>query len=75
MICAYELSHRAAYEILYDVRIELGEKMTRLPLGYFNERNTGELETIMNENVERLEVQRIMEKATFELSVICIVEG
>lgn len=55
LIYAYDLSHRAAYEILYDVRLELGERMTRLPLGYFNERNTGELETIMNENVERLE--------------------
>ena len=29
--------------------------MTQLPLGYFNKKNTGELETIMNENVERLE--------------------
>lgn len=55
LIYAYDLSHRAAYEILYDVRLELGERMTRLPLGYFDERNTGELETIMNENVERLE--------------------
>jgi len=55
LIYAYDLSHRAAYEILYDVRIELGERMTRLPLGYYTERNTGELETIMNENVERLE--------------------
>jgi ABC-type multidrug transport system fused ATPase/permease subunit len=55
LLYAYDLSHRAAYEILYDVRLELGERMTRLPLGYFNDRNTGELETIMNENVERLE--------------------
>ena len=55
LIYAYDLSHRAAYEILYEVRLELGERMTRLPLGYFDERNTGELETIMNENVERLE--------------------
>jgi len=55
LIYAYDLSHRAAYEILYDVRLELGERMTRLPLGYFNDRNTGELETVINENVERLE--------------------
>jgi len=55
LIYAYDFSHRAAYEILYDVRLELGERMTRLPLGYFDERNTGEIETIMNENVERLE--------------------
>jgi len=55
LLYAYDLSHRAAYEVLYDVRLELGERITRLPLGYFNERNTGEIETIMNENVERLE--------------------
>ncbi len=55
LIYAYDISHRAAYEILYDVRIELGEKMVQLPLGYFNEKNTGEMGTIMNENVERLE--------------------
>lgn len=55
LIYAYDLSHRAAYEILYDVRIELGERMVQLPLGYFNKRNTGEMETIMNENVEKLE--------------------
>jgi len=56
LIYAYDLSHRAAYEILYEIRLELGEKMTRLPLGYFNEKNTGEMETIMNENVECLEL-------------------
>ena len=55
LIYSYDLSHRAAYEILYETRINLGERMTQLPLGYFNEKNTGELETIMNENVERLE--------------------
>ena len=55
LIYSYDLSHRAAYEILYETRIKLGERMTQLPLGYFNEKNTGELETIMNENVERLE--------------------
>ncbi|KAF5034405.1 putative multidrug export ATP-binding/permease protein [anaerobic digester metagenome] len=55
LILAYDLSHRAAYEIIYEVRLELGRKMTRLPLGYYEEIKTGELETIMNENAERLE--------------------
>lgn len=55
LILAYDLSHRAAYEIIYEVRLELGRKMTRLSLGYFQEMKTGELETILNENSERLE--------------------
>lgn len=55
LVSAYNISHVAAYEILADIRIELGKKLFRLPLGYFNERNTGELKTVMNENVELLE--------------------
>lgn len=55
LIFAYDLSHRAAYEIIYEVRLELGRKMTSLSLGYFQDMKTGELETIMNENAERLE--------------------
>jgi len=35
--------------------MEIGEKLIQLSLGYFNEKNTGELKTIMNENVEHLE--------------------
>jgi len=55
LIYAYNTSHMAAYEILYDIRIQLGKKLSRLPLGFFNETNTGELKTVMNENVELLE--------------------
>lgn len=55
LIYAYNISHVAAYQILCSVRIELGKKLSKLPLGFFNEKNTGELKTIMNENVEMLE--------------------
>lgn len=55
LMYAYHISHKTAYEILYDVRMEIGEKLTKLSLGYFNEKNTGEIKTIMNENVEHLE--------------------
>lgn len=55
LIYAYNLSHVAAYQILYTVRIELGKKLSKLPLGFFNEKNTGELKTVINENVELLE--------------------
>jgi len=54
LIYAYNLSHVAAYQILYTVRIELGKKLSKLPLGFFNKRSTGELKTVINENVELL---------------------
>ncbi len=50
------LSHLAAYSILYDLRIKLAKKLGTLPLGYFNEKNTGTTKTAMNEHVENIEV-------------------
>ena len=50
------LSHIAAYSILYDLRIELAQKLGTLPLGYFNEKNTGNIKTAMNEHVENIEL-------------------
>ncbi len=55
LIYAYDLSHRAAYEILYEVRLRLAERMIQAPLGFYTGKNTGELETVVNEHVERLE--------------------
>ena len=50
------LSHIAAYAILYDLRIKLAQKLGTLPLGYFNEKNTGNIKTAMNEHVENIEL-------------------
>ncbi len=50
------LSHLAAYSILYDLRIKLGKKLGALSLGYFNQRNTGNINTAMNENMEQIEL-------------------
>ncbi|MGP8329370.1 MAG: ABC transporter ATP-binding protein [Methanosarcinaceae archaeon] len=49
-------SHIAAYSILYDLRIKLAQKLGTLPLGYFNEKNTGNIKTAMNEHVENIEL-------------------
>lgn len=49
------LSHIAAYDILYDLRIALAEHLGRLHLGYFNGHTTGELKKIIHEDVEKLE--------------------
>ncbi len=50
------LSHIAAYSILYDLRIKLAQKLGTLPLGYFSEKNTGNIKTAMNEHVENIEL-------------------
>jgi len=50
------LSHIAAYNILYDLRLKLSQKFGSLPLGYFNSRSTGMLKKVMNEDVEHLEL-------------------
>ncbi|MGK7925118.1 MAG: ABC transporter transmembrane domain-containing protein, partial [Spirulina sp.] len=49
------ISHQIAYNILYDIRVKLAEKLGRLPLGYLNRNSTGTLKKIVNEDVEYLE--------------------
>jgi len=50
------LSHIAAFNILYEIRMQLAQKMVRLPLGFFNRRASGELKKIMSDDVERIEL-------------------
>lgn len=49
------LSHISAYNILYDLRIKIAEKLGTLPLGYFNKNNTGRIKKVMIEDVENIE--------------------
>ena len=50
------LSHIAAFNILYEIRMQLAQKMARLPLGFFTHRASGELKKIMSDDVERIEL-------------------
>ena len=50
------LSHIAAFNILYEIRMQLAQKMVRLPLGVFSRRAPGELKKIMSDDVERIEL-------------------
>jgi ATP-binding cassette subfamily B protein len=50
------LSHISAFNILYDLRIKIAEKLGTLPLGYFNKKNTGQIKKVMSEDVERMEI-------------------
>lgn len=50
------LAHITAYNVLYDLRLQLAEKLGSLSLGYFNSHSTGELKKVMNEDIEHLEL-------------------
>lgn len=47
-----DFAHQAAFDILYDIRIALAEKLTKLPLGYFDTHDTEKIKVTMNEDVE-----------------------
>ena len=49
------LSHQAAYRILRNLRLQLAGKLTRLPLGYVLERDSGVIKKTMDNDVEELE--------------------
>ncbi len=49
------LSHKAAYNILYNIRLKLAEKLIRLPLGYVLEKDSGVIKKVMENDVEELE--------------------
>jgi len=50
------LSHIAAFNILYELRIALSRKLARLPLGYFTRRASGDIKKVLVEDVERIEL-------------------
>ena len=50
------LSHKGAYNALFRVRCMIIEKLAKVPLGYISERSTGEIKTLLNENIEKLEL-------------------
>ena len=50
------LSHKGAYNALFKVRCMIIEHLAKVPLGYVNERSTGEIKTVLNEDIEKLEL-------------------
>lgn len=49
------LSHRAAYNILYELRVQLMEKLSRLPSGYFTDTTQGAMKKVVQDDVEKIE--------------------
>lgn len=50
------LSHVAAFNILYEIRVKVAEKLTRLSMGFFTRTTSGEIKKVMSEDVERIEL-------------------
>ena len=48
-------SHISAFNILYKIRIDLIEHMSKLNMGFFKKNMTGKLKKIISEDVEKLE--------------------
>ncbi len=50
------LSHIAAFDILYELRVKLSNKLAKLPLGFFSNKSSGHIKKVMGEDVERIEL-------------------
>jgi len=53
---AMMLSHIAAFNILYLIRINIAEKLPRLSMGFFSRKSSGEIKKVAGEDVERIEL-------------------
>ncbi len=50
------LSHIAAFDILYEFRVKLSNKLAKLPLGFFSDKTSGSIKKVMSDDVERIEL-------------------
>jgi ATP-binding cassette subfamily B protein len=48
-------THRVAYDVVYEVRMALADKLAQIPLGYFDRTDSGQIKHTVNEDVEGLE--------------------
>lgn len=58
-ICAFlssSLAHTAAYDIIYELRLRLMEKLSRIPSGYFTHTTQGAIKKILSDDTEQLEI-------------------
>lgn len=56
MVCGSALSHVAAYNILYDLRMDIANRLARLPMGFILKYDSGDLKRVLQEDIERLEM-------------------
>ena len=56
LACSGVLSHKGAYGALFRVRCMVTEHLAKAPLGALDERSTGDVKTVLNEDIEKLEL-------------------
>lgn len=50
------LSHKGAYNTLFDVRCRVLDHLAHVPLGFLDERSTGQTKSVLMEDIEKLEL-------------------
>ena len=58
-VCAYlssALVHTAAYDIIFELRIKLMEKLAKIPSGFFSGTTQGAIKKIVSDDTEQIEV-------------------
>jgi len=58
-LCAYgssALAHTAAYDIIYELRVKLMDKLGRLPSGFFTGKTQGGIKKILSDDTEQVEI-------------------
>lgn len=54
--CSGAASHKGAYGALFKVRSMVADHMARVPLGALSKNRTGDIKTLLNEDIEKLEL-------------------
>lgn len=58
-VCAFvssALAHSSAYDIIYELRLKLMEKLAHIPSGYFTGTTQGAIKKVISDDVEQIEV-------------------
>lgn len=58
IVCKYQISKRisgSSYDVFYERRLEVGERLKKAPMGYYSEKNLGEIQMTLTTDMNALE--------------------
>ena len=58
IVCKYQISKRisgSSYDVFYERRLEAGEQLKKAPMGYYSEKNLGEIQMTLTTDMNALE--------------------
>ena len=58
IVCEYQISKRisgSSYDVFYERRLEAGERLKKAPMGYYSEKNLGEIQMTLTTDMNALE--------------------